>query len=93
VFVPEAWSFLQAILAPVIEFLTRPQQRLLQQLLLAWLLDCGGKMCRASRLVVGRHRTSLARMLNRSSWDASAVLSALALDAPGRRLWPPGTDR
>lgn len=78
-FVPEAWSFLQAILAPVIEFLTRPQQRLLQQLLLAWLLDCGGKMCRASRLVVGRHRTSLARMLNRSSWDASAVLSALAM--------------
>ena len=77
--VPEAWSFLQAILAPLVEFLTRPQQRLLQQLLLAWLLDCGGKMCRASRLVVGRHRTSLARLLNRSSWDASAVMTALAL--------------
>lgn len=77
--VPEVWSFLQAILTPVVEFLTRPQQRLLRQLLLAWLLDCGGKMCRASRLVGGRHRTSLARLLNRSSWDASAVLTALVL--------------
>jgi hypothetical protein len=78
--VPALWSFLQVVLAPVCGvMLSRPQTRLLQHLILARLLGCGGKLCRASRLVLGRHRTSLARLLNRSSWDAAAVMGLLAI--------------
>jgi SRSO17 transposase len=77
--VPACWSVLQAFLNTVTELLSVPQSHLLQQMLLAWLMDCGGKMCRASRLVAGRHRTSLARFLNKAKWDAPTLLTTLVI--------------
>ena len=71
--------FLQALFAFTAGLLSVPQTRLLQQLTLAWLLGCGGKLVRAARITAGRHRTSLARLLNKSSWDASAVLNQVAI--------------
>jgi SRSO17 transposase len=56
-------------------------------MLLAWLMGCGGKMCRASRAAAGRHRTSLARFLNKSQWDAPGLLATVALRVL-RRLRP-----
>jgi SRSO17 transposase len=44
---------------------------------LAWLMGCNGKMNRAAQLTKGRHRTSLARFLNKSSWDAPTLLAKL----------------
>lgn len=70
---------MQAVLAVAGGLLSAPQAGLLQQALLAWLMGCGGKMCRASRAAAGRHRTSLARFLNKASWDAPAVLTTLAI--------------
>lgn len=85
--VPFCPAFLQAILSGAVALLTVPQVRLLRHLTLAWLMGCGGKMVHAARRIPGRHRTSLARFLNKSSWDAPAVLKAAALRAL-RRLRP-----
>lgn len=71
-------AFLQALLGFASGLLTLPQQRLLHQLTLAWLLGSGGKLIRAARITSGKHRTSLARFLNKSSWDAVAVLNETA---------------
>jgi SRSO17 transposase len=68
-------AFLQALLGFASGLLSLPQQRLLHQLTLAWLLGSGGKLIRAAQITAGRHRTSLARFLNKSSWDAVAVLT------------------
>lgn len=72
-------TFLQAILAGAMALLSVPQFRLLRQLTLAWLMGSGGKLVRAARLVGGRHRTSLARFLNKSSWDAPTLLTTLLI--------------
>lgn len=72
-------AFLQALLAFASGLLSVPQARLLNQLTLAWLLGCRGKLLRAAQLTTGRHRTSLARFLNKSSWDAAAVLTQLVV--------------
>jgi len=72
-------EFLQGFLAAVASLLTVPQFQLLRQLSLAWLMGCGGKMIRAARLTKGRHRTSLARFLNKSSWDATSISTMLLL--------------
>jgi SRSO17 transposase len=77
--VPACWSILQAFLKTTATLLSAPQSAHLQQLLLAWLMDCGGKLCRASSVVAGRHRTSLARFLNKSKWDAPTLLTAQAM--------------
>lgn len=77
--VPVCWSLLQAFLKTTASLLSVPQSAHLQQLLLAWLMDCGGKMCRASSVVTGRHRTSLARFLNNAKWDAPTLLTTLVL--------------
>jgi SRSO17 transposase len=79
VVVPSYWSVLQVFLSVATGLLSCPQHRLLHQLTLAWLMGCGGKMCRASHAVVGRHRTSLARFLNKSQWDAPTLLTTLAI--------------
>jgi hypothetical protein len=71
-------AFLQALLGFASGLLSLPQQRLLHQLTLARLLGSGGKLIRAARLTAGKHRTSLARFLNKSSWDAVAVLNRTA---------------
>jgi SRSO17 transposase len=78
---------LQAFLNATMDLLSVPQSRHLQQLLLAWLMDCRGKMCRASRAVAGRHRTSLARFLNKAKWDAPTLLTTLVIRIL-RRLKP-----
>lgn len=77
--VPFLPSFLQGILAGVAAFLSVPQFYLLRQLTTAWLVGCGGKMVHAARRVKGRHRTSLARFLNKSSWDAPHILTRVFL--------------
>jgi hypothetical protein len=70
---------LQALLAGVASLLSGPQAFVLRQLLTAWLMGCGGKMVHAARRMKGRHRTSLARFLNKSRWDATMVMTRLAL--------------
>jgi SRSO17 transposase len=72
-------AFLQALFALASGLLSLPQQRLLHQLTLAWLLGSGGKLIRAAQITAGRHRTSLARFLNKSSWNAVAVLNQVAI--------------
>ena len=72
-------QFLQALLACVSTLLSVPQAFVLRQLLIAWLMGCGGKMVHAARRTKGRHRTSLARFLNKSRWDATLVMTRLAL--------------
>lgn len=71
--------FLQALLASVGSLVSVPQASLLSQLLTAWLMGCGGKMVHAARAVSGRHRTSLGRFLNKSRWDATLVMTTMAL--------------
>jgi SRSO17 transposase len=71
--------FLQLFLAPVGVLLSRPQLRVLRQLTLAWLMGGNGKMVRAARVTKGRHRTSLARFLRKSSWDAPTLLAQLVI--------------
>jgi SRSO17 transposase len=71
--------FVQGLLAGVSALLSLPQSRLLRQLTLSWLLGCGGKLFQATRRVGGRHRTSLARFLNKSSWDAPVVLTKVLM--------------
>lgn len=71
-------AVLQALFAFACDLLSLPQQRLLHQLTLAWLLGSGGKLVRAARVATGKHRTSLARFLNKSAWDAAAVLDRTA---------------
>jgi hypothetical protein len=80
-------QFLQVLLAGAASLLSVPQAYLLRQLISAWLLGCGGKMVHAARRFKGRHRTSLARFLNKSRWDATKVLTTLALRVL-RRLKP-----
>jgi SRSO17 transposase len=70
---------LQALLAGAAALLSVPQACLLRQLITAWLMGCGGKMVQAARYVKGRHRTSLARFLNKSRWDASTVLTSAVI--------------
>jgi SRSO17 transposase len=69
----------QVLFVGVTALLSMPQVHLLRQLTLAWLMGCGGKMVQAARLTQGRHRTSLARFLNKSSWDAPTVLTTMVL--------------
>jgi SRSO17 transposase len=71
--------FLQLVFARAAGLLSLPQLRLLRQMTLAWLMGCDGKMARAAQLTTGRHRTSLARFLNKSSWDAPTLLTTLVL--------------
>jgi SRSO17 transposase len=77
--VPFYPAFVQEILVSVRTLLSLPQTRLLRQLTLSWLLGCGGKLIQATRRVRGRHRTSLARFLNKSSWDAPGVLNTVLI--------------
>jgi hypothetical protein len=65
--------FLQLFLARAGVFLSLAQLSLLRQLTLAWLKGCNGKMVCAAQFTPGRHRTSLARFLNKSSWDAPSL--------------------
>lgn len=90
--VPLMPAFLQALFALATGLLSVPQTRLLNQLTLAWLLGCRGKLLVAAQMVAGRHRTSLARFLNKSSWDASAVVARLVVGIlrwmrPARGEW------
>jgi len=73
--VPFCPGFLQALLGQVAVLLTVPQWRLLRQLTTAWLMGCGGKMVHAARMAGGSHRTSLARFLKQSSWDAPTMMT------------------
>jgi len=77
--VPSCPDFLQGFLASIVPMLTLPQFRLLRLLTVSWLIGCGGKLVRAARLSKGRHRTSMARFLAKSSWDAPAILTLLVL--------------
>lgn len=72
-------TMLQAFFAFASSLLSLPQRRLLYQLTLAWLLGSKGKLVRAARITTGKHRTSLARFLNKSDWDAVAILNQFAL--------------
>jgi len=71
--------FLQVLFGIAAGLLRVPQLRLLRQLTVAWLKGCGGKLVRAAQLVKGRHRTSLARFLGKSSWDAPTLLARIVL--------------
>src|SRR3974390_452879 len=77
--VPFCPDFLQGFLACVVPILSAPQLGVLRQLTVAWLMGCGGKLVRAARLAKGRHRTSMARFLATSSWDAPALLTTVVL--------------
>jgi SRSO17 transposase len=77
--VPFCPDFLQAFLACVVPILSAPQWNVLRQLTAAWLMGCGGKLVRAARLAKGRHRTSMARFLAKSSWDAPGLLTTVVL--------------
>lgn len=72
-------QFLQALLVGATAVLSVPQAYLLRHLITAWLMGCGGKMVQAARTIPGRHRTSLARFLNKSNWDAPTVLTRVAV--------------
>lgn len=81
-------KFLQAFLAPIAPLLALPQLRLMRQLIVCWLIGCGGKWVRAARVSNGRHRTSLGRFLGKSSWDAPPIMSTSVVRIL-RSLQPP----
>src|SRR5947209_4052349 len=65
---------LQAFLKPYASRLSKPQQRRLWMILVAWVWTGNvAKVVRWASQVTGRHRTSLAALLTRSAWDPAAI--------------------